>query len=121
MAHKILLIDDDPLVRQSVRLLLQKNGYSVSAVQSVSSALDLSQTEQFDLVVSDIRMPDIDGVTGAASLSKLVKEKWGKDIPVIFITGYGGVEKELSAEILGETIAKPFDINFLLATIRDYL
>jgi len=121
MPYKILLIDDDPLVRQSVRLLLQKQGYLVCVVTSVAEAIIAIDIDDYDLILSDIRMPDVDGVTGAETITNIIKKRWAREIPIVFITGYSGVGKELSAQNIGETISKPFDVNQLLVTIRDYL
>lgn len=121
MTHKILLIDDDPLVRKSVLLLLKRNDFEAKSAESVAQALQIAETEQFDLIISDIRMPGVDGVTGAETLSQLFRTKWEKDIPVVFITGYAGAGRELKAEVYGEIITKPFDLDFLITTIREYL
>ena len=75
----------------------------------------------FDLVISDIRMPGKNGVEAIRAIRRQCDEKIKKDIPIIFITGYAEMGDQLKAEHLGEIILKPFDLNRLIMTIREYL
>lgn len=117
----ILLIDDDELVRKSVERLLIKAEYSVVCADGVDQALDAIREQEFDLIVSDMRMPGKNGVEVVREIKKIVNHKNPRDIPIIFITGYAESVVELKAEIYGEVILKPFDLEHLLITIREYL
>ena len=119
--RKILVIDDDKLVLESVNKVLKREGYETSLAQSADEAINEAQKESFDLVISDIRMPGKNGVEAIREVRKLFDEKVRKDIPIIFITGYAEMSDQLKAENLGEVILKPFDLSRLVMTIREYL
>ena len=118
---KILVIDDDELVLKSVNKVLIREGYQTSLAQNAQEAIEKAQQEQFDLIISDIRMPGKNGVETIHEIRKLFDEKVRKDIPIIFITAYAGMNDQLKAEYLGEVILKPFDIDQLIMTVREYL
>ncbi len=121
MAPKILVIDDDPLVLRSVENVLKREKYSYELATNAEEAIQKSSIETFDLVISDIRMPGTNGVETVRAIRKIFDTKIKKDIPIIFITGYADLGDQLKAEDLGEVILKPFDLNQLLMTIREYL
>lgn len=121
MTKKILLIDDDSLVLRSLELLLQKEGYVVLSAGSYEEALIAIEKQEFDLVLSDIRMPGKDGVATAKAIQEKLTKSGKKDLPIVFITGYAGEEFKLEAPFLGETLYKPIDTEKLLVTLREYL
>lgn len=121
MKNKILIIDDDDLVRKSVQKVLVNAGYNVTCAQDANRAIDEIKKWDFDLIVSDIRMPGKNGVETVREIREIVSQHSPKDIPIIFITGYAEASEELKAELLGEVILKPFDLEHLLITIREYL
>ncbi len=121
MHKKILLVDDDPLVLRSVAIILRRNNLEVTCAASMDEAIKLIEDNTFDLVISDIRMPGLNGVAGAGIISSTYAKKNPKGIPIIFITGYAGLDGELKAEKLGEVLYKPFDVERLVMTIREYL
>lgn len=118
---KILVIDDEELVRKSVEIALRKSGYDVTLALSVAVAVEIISKNRFDLIISDIRMPGKNGVEGIREMRKIFDEHGIGDIPVIFITGYASMGDELNAEGLGEVVLKPFDLEQLLVRIREYL
>ncbi len=118
---KILVIDDDDLVLKSIQNLLFKASYNVVCVPDAYQAIDQIKHREFDLIISDIRMPGKNGVEAIREIRSIVSRHSPKDIPIIFITGYAEAVEELDAELLGEVILKPFDIDHLLITIREYL
>ena len=119
--RKILVIDDDHLVLESINKVLKREGYETSLTQCAEEAIKKAQEGSFDLVISDIRMPGKNGVEAIREVRKLFDEKIKKDIPIIFITGYAEMGDQLKAEQLGEVILKPFDLDHLVVTIREYL
>jgi DNA-binding NtrC family response regulator len=111
----LLIVDDDPLVCESLREMLALEGYAVDAAQDGRTALARLKGEQYHLVLSDIRMPGLNGLD-------LLKELKGRDpdTMVIFITGHGHIEGAVEAIKLGayDYITKPIDDLRLKLTIR---
>jgi DNA-binding NtrC family response regulator len=117
----ILLIDDDPLVLRSFEKVLAGDGYHVVPVNGYEAAMVALRENKIDLVLTDIRMPEKDGVSTAKEIQEVLLARGQKELPVIFITGYGGEEIKLHAPFVGETLYKPIDVQQLLSVIRDYL
>lgn len=92
----ILLVDDEPLERGSLSLMLQQEGYHVTAVEDGLAALDLLEKEQFDIVVTDMRMPRMTGM----ELLKALKER-NIESAVILITAYGEIKDAVEATKAG--------------------
>jgi len=109
---RVLIVDDEEIVRASCRKLLQPHGYRVSEAEDAGSALRLMETVSFDLVLSDLKLPDTDGI----ELLKDIKEAY-PDTEVILVTGYGTVSTAVEAMKLGayDYIEKPFRPDELLS------
>lgn len=115
MASKILIADDDDLVRNAVQQILIMFDYDVVAVQSGREVLD-QINDDFDVIVLDINMPDMDGFE---TLDGLNRKKI--DIPVIFLTGAGSMDYAVKAINLGayDFMTKPIeDIEFFHVKIK---
>lgn len=99
-----MIVDDEPLVRRSLSELLTFFGYAVSVASSGKEALDLLKSYTTDILITDIKMPEMDGVT----LLKKVRAIH-PNMPVIFITGYGSIENAVEAMKEGayDYITKP--------------
>ena len=116
MSKKIMVIDDDPLVLKTVGKLLEIQGYYVTTCESGEEALSIIEQEEIDLVITDIRMPHMDGVE---TINVMIErcEKNNKDAPpFIFITGYADEEINQRAQDLdpADFIIKPFNqIDFV--------
>src|SRR5206468_12636270 len=89
---KVLVVDDEPGLRQSLGLLLSDAGYAVTAESDGKKALDRALTEQFDLVLCDVRMPEMDGLSFLRSYRSR-----GGDGLVIMMSAYGGEDAALAA------------------------
>ena len=120
MAKKILVVDDDALVLKSLQRLFLKEGCEVSTAQSGKEALEMVDRADFDLIIVDIRMPEIDGIETVKKIKAIRKNKEKSEIPVIFITGYSDIDAHEKAKELGELILKPFDLIKFLNFVKDY-
>ena len=101
----ILVVDDDAMIGEQLERLFTHSGYKVTIANRAEQALEFLEHEDIDLVVTDIRLPGIDGV----ELTKRIAERWS-DIPVIVVTGYGDIETAVEVLKLGASdfIVKPF-------------
>lgn len=104
-ARKILVVDDEPIVTRSCRRILAEAGYKVDTAATGQDGLNRAAGENFDLVVADLRLPDLDGMELVRTLRS---KRWA--VAVIIITGYGSVPSAVEAMKLGvsEYIQKPF-------------
>lgn len=114
----ILVIDDDPAMRDSLAFLLDVNGFSVTTHETAADFLDHFGRSNVDCVVSDIRMP---GMTGLDLVRKLKADAVA--CPVILMTGHGDFALAVEAMKAGaiDFIEKPFEDEVLLHAIRDAL
>jgi len=114
----ILVVDDEHLIRWSLEQQLRREGYTVLQAETGDGALKVAQAEAPDLVLLDIRLPDMDGI---AVLERL--RAGDPDVVVIMITAHGGVESAVKAMKLGahDYVVKPFEMEPLKLTIRKAL
>jgi len=112
------IVDDDPAMRDSLSFLLEVNGFQPYAYDSANVFLSAATTNTLSCVVSDIRMP---GMNGIELVRKLRSQ--GATCPVILITGHGDVALAVEAMKAGaaDFIEKPFDDSALLGAIRSAL
>ena len=111
----ILVVDDEQIVLDSVKKHLRKTDYNVHTVSSVQKALLMMEQMEFDLVMTDLMMPHIDGL----ELMKIVKSRYPK-VPVIMITGYAAADTARQATRLGafDNVAKPFSKAELITAVN---
>jgi len=120
MKKKILLVDDNSQFRSIIAesLKSEDEGFSVSVSGDGVSALELLEIEQFDILITDINMPHMDGI----ALFHKVKELY-PELPVVVISGF--IHNSLSARLLSEgafhVFKKPFDLELFKAVIKDAL
>ena len=109
---RILVVDDDPMMAKTVRDILKVKGHAAEVVYSGPEALEKLAGNSFDCVLSDIKMPEINGV----ELYRAIKAKQ-PDLPVVLITAYTNdrLVKEGLEEGVIAALAKPLDINALLS------
>lgn len=116
---RILCVDDEPNILASLRRLFRARGYQVLTAQSGQEGLKMLETETVDLVISDMRMPHMDG----AQFLEQVRAGWPDSVRVL-LTGYSEVHSIVSAINRGEIhryIAKPWDENDLLLIVSQAL
>ncbi len=112
---RVLVVDDEPGLRQSLGLLLGDAGYEVAAESDGKRALDRALSETFDLILCDVRMPEMDGL----SFLRAYRGRGGTAL-VIMMSAYGGEEAALTAMKEGayDYIPKPFRPDEVVLTLR---
>ncbi len=112
---RVLVVDDEPGLRQSLGLLLADAGYDVAAEGTGARALERAIAESFDLVLCDVRMPDMDGL----AFLRAYKGQGGTAL-VIMMSAYGGEEAALAAMKEGayDYVPKPFRPDEVVLTLR---
>ncbi len=112
---KVLVVDDEPGLRQSLGLLLTDAGYTVTAEQDGRRALDRAVAEPFDLVLCDVRMPEMDGLT----FLRNYRQRGGSAL-VIVMSAYGGEDSAIAAMKEGayDYLPKPFRPDEVVLTLR---
>lgn len=115
MSHAILVVDDEERLGDVLAAALEDLGYRATAVTSAKAALLALEQSRFDLVLTDLRMPVMDG----RGLLREARSRW-PDLPVIILTAFAAVRDavELVKEGAFDYIAKPFEIEDVAATIR---
>jgi two-component system, cell cycle response regulator CpdR len=108
----VLVVDDEPTLLDTVALALRRSGYEVLAAANGTEALQIATTEHFGLLVTDLVMPDIDGVSLAQQLQQM-----HPGLPVLFITGYAGGDliERLPAD--ANVLRKPFRALDLVTSV----
>lgn len=119
--HRIMVVDDDAGVRRVLHILLSRAGYQVSQARDGVEALRLWRDTGSDLVITDLHMPEKDGIEMIVELLS-----YSPDLRIIAMSG-GGQTKRLdllgNASLLGavHTIEKPFTLNEMMSTVRRVL
>ena len=110
---RILLAEDDQVMREYLTRALQRSGYAVTAVDRGTAAIPLLETETFDLLLTDIVMPEMDGIELAQRAGELCK-----NLRVMFITGFAAVTlKAGRAMPQARVLSKPFHLRDLVAEV----
>lgn len=115
---KILIIDDEKMIRSTLREILEFEKYQVDEAQDGSEGLQKLKTNDYDVVLCDIKMPKIDGMEVLTEASKL-----GKDTQFIMVSAHGSIETAIESTKKGafDFIEKPPDLNRLLVSVRNAL
>jgi DNA-binding NtrC family response regulator len=110
----ILVVDDELLIRDLLYDFFLGQGWEISIAENGEKALEILRSKKIDLVLSDIKMPHMDGLT----LTSEVKESY-PDIPVVLMTGYPSVESAVAAlrNKAADYVTKPFNINQLFKLV----
>lgn len=115
---KIMVVDDEGIVLESCRRVLEPEGYELLLAKSAEEALDAVNADTFSLILLDLKMPVHDGIY----LMKTLKDK-GVDVPVVVMTGYSTVETMREADEMDASrfLPKPFTPDELIDTVRQVL
>ena len=118
-AARVLVVDDEPDIRHTIKDILEDEGYRVDVAESAAAAREARRRQRPDVVLLDIWMPDLDGI----SLLREWSERGGLPCPVIMISGHGTVETAVEATRLGawDFIEKPLSLAKLLLVVSHAL
>ncbi|MFO0753835.1 MAG: sigma-54 dependent transcriptional regulator, partial [Thermodesulfovibrionales bacterium] len=116
MSFKILIAEDEEITLKHLVYTLKKEGYEVVGARNGREALDRVEGDHFDVLITDIKMPEMSGI----ELLEKVKEKHA-EIEVLVITGYGSIGSAVEAIKKGayEYITKPFDLDELIIKVKN--
>ncbi len=114
----VLIIDDEQSIRRSLSEILSYEKYTTATAENAVVALKILEDKDFDAVLCDIKMPEMDGIE---ALPKILEKK--PDTPVIMLSGHGNIDTAVEAIKLGafDFIEKPVDLNRLLITLKNAL
>ncbi|MEM9193544.1 MAG: response regulator [Myxococcota bacterium] len=117
---EVLIVDDSSSMRGLVSSTLSQGGFKVTAAENGQEALTKAQSQKYSLVVTDVNMPVMDGLTLVAELRKLAPYKF---IPILVLTTEVDPAKKSRAKQAGATgwLVKPFDPRKFLATVAKVL
>jgi len=115
---KILIVDDEPYMRESLQEILSEIGYSCDVCANGKEALNKLEDNEFHLIISDVKMPNMNGI----DLLKALRDK-GRDIPFLFMTAFATVQQAVKAIKKGaeDYLTKPFDPEVLIEKIEKIL
>ncbi len=114
----ILLLEDEPSVAKGLKMVMDEQGYDVDLAGTGQAALDAFRAGRFDLLIADLRLPDIDGM----EVIERVKTKQ-PDTPVVIITGYPSVSSAVKAVKMGvsDYLRKPFTDDEFMSAVDEAL
>jgi two-component system, NtrC family, response regulator PilR len=115
-APRILVVDDERSMRELLAIVLRREGYEVLLAENGKTAIALLERESVDILISDIKMPDISGVEVLRAAKRI-----DKDILGIMITAFASTESAVEAMRLGacDYLSKPFDVDLLRMKVRE--
>ncbi len=113
--HSILVVDDELLIRDLLYEFFQDQGWEISIADNGKRAMEILKTKDIDLLLTDIKMPEMDGL----DLTEYVQENY-PELPVILMTGFPSVETAVTAlrAKVEDYIIKPFNIMQLYKTVE---
>ena len=120
---KILVIDDERAIRNTLKEILEFEGYTIELAENGRLGLDQALSTTYDLIFTDIKMPEMDGMEFLHAYRSACAQQGAEDAPVVMITGHGSVDNAVEALKSGafDFIQKPLDLNRLLLTTKHAL
>ena len=117
---KILVVDDERAIRNTLKDILEFEGYTIDLAENGKVGLEKALANTYDLIYTDIKMPEMDGLEMLQAYRQAVKENGAEEAPVVMISGHGTVETAVDALKNGafDFIVKPLDLNRLLLTTK---
>ena len=115
--YKILIVDDEKEIRKAIAIYLDNKDYQIIEASDGKKAVDISDSENIDLILMDIMMPIMDGVEA----TKIIREK--SNVPIIFLSAKSEDEDKINGLDIGadDYITKPFNPDELIARVRSNL
>lgn len=115
---KILIVDDERAIRNTLKDILEDEGHGVELAENGKQGLEKAKEQQYDLIISDIKMPEMDGKELLAALHESEIE-----CPIVMISGHGDIDTAVESIKKGafDFITKPIDLNRLLITTKNAL
>jgi CheY-like chemotaxis protein len=116
--HKILVAEDDGAVREFVVRALARQGHEVTAVENASQALEALAQGRFDLLLTDIVMPGMDGIALALKVAKTYP-----NLPIVLMSGYAAERQRAHNldTLIRRVVAKPFTLKEICSVVRESL
>jgi CheY-like chemotaxis protein len=116
--NRILVVDDEEALRVVLSAELEGEGYQVTSASDGQEAINILTTKEFDLILLDIKMPNVDGF----EVLKFVKERWPQT-KVVMLTGFADLKNAIESKKLGaeDFVSKPYDLVDLLTTVERVL
>lgn len=113
--NTILVVDDELLIRDLLYDFFQGQGWNIAVAENGERALEILDKQEIDVVLTDLKMPDMDGI----ALTQKLRESH-PDLPVVIMTGYPSVDSAVEALRIrvADYIIKPFNINRLYKTVE---
>jgi len=121
MGKKILIVDDEEDIRTSIRMILEKQGYTISDAADGKIALEIIDKEDFDLVILDVMMPELSGWDTLTEIIKRKPDYAGKIMFLSVVEISDERKKELIQKGMVDYMTKPFELNTLVAKIGEIL
>ena len=127
---KLLVIDDERGIRNTLREILADEGHEVDVAENGKQGLEMAQAKAYDLIFSDIKMPEMDGMEVLKAMKNGENDENGDqvdllngEVPIVMITGHGDVETAVQALKMGayDFLLKPLDLNRILITTKNAL
>ena len=117
---RVLVVDDDASIRETVSWILREHGYDVSAVGSAAALFAELEVRMPDLLLLDVMMPEVDGIQ---VLERLKADEQWRELPVLMLSALPAEEAMVTTLGLGASdfVRKPFDVEELLLRVRNML
>jgi len=119
IGFNILVVEDDAINQKLAHRLLKRKGYGITLVNNGQEAVDIFEAGRFDLILMDIQMPVMDGITA----TELIRKKDSSDIPIIALTAYAikGDREKFISKGMNDYISKPIDLDEFYDTLNKHL
>ncbi len=116
--NKILIVEDSPFIIKFIDTILKKKGYETDAVEDGKSAIEKTRKESFDMVLLDLKLPDMDGIKVLREIKKI-----NPKIPVIMLSAYDRekIQKEIPQGVASGFLPKPFKSGELIEIVEENL
>ena len=121
MAQKILIVDDSPSMRALEKTAMQKEGFEVITAQDGAKALKIVNHQELDMIITDINMPNMDGIAFTQEVRN--GDSKNKFVPILVVTTEGGMKMKTSGKVAGASgwVVKPFTPETLIAAVKKLL